>query len=139
MNQSNPKNTVPIKKIAIATALSFLLFFLIQLILVFSLSGLSHFERYFFVATWLSSVLIALFHSVFFLSFGKQAPLFSALSAALFFLICIGIGFLLKPRFSVIVVLPRAAICTAITPLFAYFLTRSKKQKKKSGNFRFLK
>lgn len=139
MNQTTKKDSSPIKKIAISVLLSFALFFLVLLILAFSLSKLSRFEIYFPFAPWIAGIFVSLLNAIFFRSAGKEAPLFAGFAALLFFSISIGIGLLLKAPFSWIDVLPRAAILTLLSPLLVFLFSRTKSKKKKGGKFRFLK
>jgi hypothetical protein len=139
MNQPNQKNSIPIKKIVISILLSFVLFFLIQLIFAFSLSKLSHYELYFSVTPWISGVFVAIFNAILFRGSSNYSPFLAALSSGIFFLISIGIGFLMKPAFSFVFVLARAVICTVLSALFAFLFSRQKKSKRRNPNFRFLK
>ena len=134
MNQkASPAHSLFFKKLLVSFLISVGIFFLIELLLSFCLMKVPKFERYFTLASWITTVLLAFVFSLIAKGEKGRSIVYALILSSAFALISLAIGLMIHPGTAPVwpmIIRHLSLVVMTLALTFLYSVTGSKKPKK---------
>lgn len=139
MNQNKIKFSATFKHLTVSVVFSFVLFFVLQAVFAAFLPKLDHYEKYYNIASYLTTVLLSLFVSLVLQKTGSNRVFLSFCSALIVSLLFLSFALIFlddQGHFSSVVF--RFVLFVILSPVFSFLFGHKKRlNRSKKTKFRF--